>query len=204
MMDSTFMGTMAGMALRLKELGQGRLHVIHCGERSRELLCGIGARSNLRHSSQRRRPLRNARRWLKPAASHPKIRRTRNENRQAPCWKRTKRSARRRRRTLLASKTSSNTSSKTSSTRAQRSKPGFRLPCVFFFSGCSSPRSLGWLFTYQRQRWRIRQLERSNEEIQVEENLVFDFLHGLGRSFSRCHPAARSPSLDRGKLGPHP
>ena len=41
-MDSTFMGTMAGMALRLKELGQGRLHVIHCGERSRELLSGLG------------------------------------------------------------------------------------------------------------------------------------------------------------------
>ena len=35
MMDSTFMGTMAGMALRLKELGEGSLHVIHCGERSR-------------------------------------------------------------------------------------------------------------------------------------------------------------------------
>jgi anti-sigma B factor antagonist len=42
MMDSTFMGPMAGMALRLKELGQGRLHVIHCGERSRELLSGLG------------------------------------------------------------------------------------------------------------------------------------------------------------------
>ena len=42
MMDSTFMGTMAGMALRLKELGQGRLHVIRCGERSLELLSGLG------------------------------------------------------------------------------------------------------------------------------------------------------------------
>lgn len=42
MMDSTFMGTMAGMALRLKELGQGRLHVIHCGQRSRDLLSGLG------------------------------------------------------------------------------------------------------------------------------------------------------------------
>ena len=42
MMDSTFMGTMAGMALRLKELGQGRLHVVHCGQRSRELLSGLG------------------------------------------------------------------------------------------------------------------------------------------------------------------
>jgi anti-sigma B factor antagonist len=42
MMDSTFMGTMAGMALRLKELGEGHLHVIHCGTRSRELLSGLG------------------------------------------------------------------------------------------------------------------------------------------------------------------
>ncbi len=42
---------------------------------------------------------------------------------------------------------------------------------------------LGWLLTYQRQRWRIRALERSNEKIQVEENLVFDFLHGLGEAF---------------------
>jgi anti-sigma B factor antagonist len=36
------MGTMAGMALRLKELGQGRVHVIHCGARSRDLLSGLG------------------------------------------------------------------------------------------------------------------------------------------------------------------
>lgn len=41
-MDSTFMGTMAGVALRLKELGHGRLHVVHCGARSRELLSGLG------------------------------------------------------------------------------------------------------------------------------------------------------------------
>ena len=42
MMDSTFMGTMAGVALRLKELGCGHLHVVHCGERSRDLLSGLG------------------------------------------------------------------------------------------------------------------------------------------------------------------
>src|SRR5712691_5059151 len=42
---------------------------------------------------------------------------------------------------------------------------------------------LGWLLSFQRQRWRLRQLERSKEEIQVEENLVFDFLHGLGEAF---------------------
>lgn len=42
MMDSTFMGTLTGVALRLKDLGHGRLHVVHCGERSRELLTGLG------------------------------------------------------------------------------------------------------------------------------------------------------------------
>lgn len=42
MMDSTFMGTMAGMALRLKETGHGHLHVVHCNTRSRELLSGLG------------------------------------------------------------------------------------------------------------------------------------------------------------------
>lgn len=42
MMDSTFMGTMAGVALRLKELGQGELHVVHCGPRSYDLLSGLG------------------------------------------------------------------------------------------------------------------------------------------------------------------
>lgn len=42
MMDSTFMGTMAGLALRLKELGEGHLRVVHCGNRSRELLSGLG------------------------------------------------------------------------------------------------------------------------------------------------------------------
>ena len=42
MLDSTFMGTMAGVALRLKELGQGHLRVVHCGQRSLELLSGLG------------------------------------------------------------------------------------------------------------------------------------------------------------------
>jgi anti-sigma B factor antagonist len=42
MLDSTFMGTMAGVALRLKELGQGHLRVVHCGPRSHELLSGLG------------------------------------------------------------------------------------------------------------------------------------------------------------------
>jgi sigma-B regulation protein RsbU (phosphoserine phosphatase) len=41
-----------------------------------------------------------------------------------------------------------------------------------------------WVFTLLRQRRSIRRLERLQEEIQVEETLVFDFLHGLGEAFS--------------------
>jgi phosphoserine phosphatase RsbU/P len=41
-----------------------------------------------------------------------------------------------------------------------------------------------WLYILLRQRRSIRRLERSQEEIQVEETLVFDFLHGLGEAFS--------------------
>ena len=41
-MDSTFMGTMAKLALRLRELGRGQLHVIHCGSRNQQLLSGVG------------------------------------------------------------------------------------------------------------------------------------------------------------------
>src|SRR5947208_14874066 len=48
----------------------------------------------------------------------------------------------------------------------------------------------GWAFTWGRQRVRIRQLERSKEEIQIEETLVFDFLHGLGEAFTETIRAA--------------
>ena len=41
----------------------------------------------------------------------------------------------------------------------------------------------GWGVTAYCQTRRIRRLERSHEEIQVEETLVFDFLHGLGEAF---------------------
>src|SRR5438132_13457002 len=42
----------------------------------------------------------------------------------------------------------------------------------------------GWFITARAQARRIRLLERSKEEIQVEETLVFDFLHGLGEAFT--------------------
>ena len=41
-MDSTFMGTMAGMALRLRELGHGKVHVINTNERNGDLLRNLG------------------------------------------------------------------------------------------------------------------------------------------------------------------
>ena len=41
-MDSTFMGTLAGIALRLRDVGQGNLHVININERNLDLLQGLG------------------------------------------------------------------------------------------------------------------------------------------------------------------
>ena len=41
-MDSTFMGTMARLALRLRESGQGHLHIVHCGSHNQQLLSGLG------------------------------------------------------------------------------------------------------------------------------------------------------------------
>nr|MDQ3315504.1 hypothetical protein [Verrucomicrobiota bacterium] len=49
---------------------------------------------------------------------------------------------------------------------------------------------IGWVWTWRAQVQRIRQLERSKEEIQVEETLVFDFLHGLGEAFTETIRAA--------------
>jgi phosphoserine phosphatase RsbU/P len=42
---------------------------------------------------------------------------------------------------------------------------------------------VGWALTVAALTRRVRMLERSKEEIQVEETLVFDFLHGLGEAF---------------------
>jgi len=42
---------------------------------------------------------------------------------------------------------------------------------------------VGWILTAWSQARKIRRLEHSHEEIQVEETLVFDFLHGLGEAF---------------------
>ncbi len=42
LMDSTFMGTMAGIALRLRELGSGSLTVLRANERNTSLLENLG------------------------------------------------------------------------------------------------------------------------------------------------------------------
>lgn len=41
-MDSTFMGTLAGVALRLREIGQGGLRAINVNQRNSGLLCSLG------------------------------------------------------------------------------------------------------------------------------------------------------------------
>ena len=41
-MDSTFMGTLAMIALRLREIGQGNLHVVNLNERNHDLLSNLG------------------------------------------------------------------------------------------------------------------------------------------------------------------
>jgi anti-sigma B factor antagonist len=41
-MDSTFMGTLAGVALRLRELGQGGLRTINVNDRNAGLLSSLG------------------------------------------------------------------------------------------------------------------------------------------------------------------
>src|SRR5437763_9582158 len=55
-------------------------------------------------------------------------------------------------------------------------------PNIFFWLLIAS--LVAWGYTLLRQRRSIRRLERSTEEMQIEESLVFDFLHGLGEAFS--------------------
>lgn len=42
LMDSTFMGTLAGVALRLRELGQGSLRAVNVNARNTDLLSNLG------------------------------------------------------------------------------------------------------------------------------------------------------------------
>src|SRR5438093_11841053 len=53
----------------------------------------------------------------------------------------------------------------------------------FFLLGMLLACLASWFITARAQARRIRLLERSKEESQVEETLVFDFLHGLGEAF---------------------
>ena len=41
-MDSTFMGVLTGLALRLRQLGEGVLRVVNANERNRDSLTGLG------------------------------------------------------------------------------------------------------------------------------------------------------------------
>jgi len=48
LMDSTFMGTLAGIALKIKAEGFGELHVVNSNERNISLLCNLGLNHLLR------------------------------------------------------------------------------------------------------------------------------------------------------------
>jgi sigma-B regulation protein RsbU (phosphoserine phosphatase) len=61
---------------------------------------------------------------------------------------------------------------------------------LYYVVGLLAASLVGWGITWFLQGRRIKQLERSNEEIQVEETLVFDFLHGLGAAFTETIRAA--------------
>ena len=50
-MDSTFMGTLAGMALRLREFGDGHLWVVNRNLRNSELLEGLGLDALFAHDA---------------------------------------------------------------------------------------------------------------------------------------------------------
>ena len=107
MMDSTFMGTMAGLALRLKELGQGHLRVVHCGERSRQLLSGLGLDQLFQISSNGARA---------PECGALATKTLEKKSKPRKCWQLTKRCVKRRRKIFCGSKTFSTTSSKTFTT----------------------------------------------------------------------------------------
>ncbi|MBS0656622.1 MAG: STAS domain-containing protein [Verrucomicrobia bacterium] len=48
MMDSTFMGTLTGIALKLKNAGSGEIHVVNSNARNQELMSGLGLDQILR------------------------------------------------------------------------------------------------------------------------------------------------------------
>ena len=201
MMDSTFMGTMAGMALRLKELGQGRLHVIHCGERSRDLLSGLGLDQIF--DIQANGAAAPQCETLTKANGRSGASRADREARAGGDNARGARGA------LPGGAGKSH--SLQGRPRIPQARPPARepsevipasAPCVFFSSGCLSPRSSAGshLSTAALAHPPARALERGNPG-RGKSRLRFS--PRPRRSFSRCHPAARSASLDRRKFGPH-
>jgi len=98
-MDSTFMGTMAKVALRLKELGHGHFHIVHCGSRNQELLSGLGLDGILMLMAA---VALNVALSSKPLRSNGLTSEKRSRRRR--CWKRMNRFARLRRKMSFALK----------------------------------------------------------------------------------------------------
>src|SRR5260370_27667196 len=108
--------------------------------------------------------------------------RQKNRSKRKQCWRRTKLFARRLRKISFVLRTFRLFKTRPSSRDAfEVSWPFMTWPTLLF--GLFLASVAGWVFTAYTQTRRIRALERSHEEIQVEETLVFDFLHGLGEDF---------------------
>ena len=101
-MDSTFMGTMARLAFRLRELGHGHLHIVHCGSRNQQLLSGLGLDRIFDIDANGGSPPDCGPVEQTLVAQSPEERKRRKPSR---CWKRMRRFARPRRKMSFASKT---------------------------------------------------------------------------------------------------
>ncbi len=90
-MDSTFMGTLAMIALRLREIGQGNLHVVNLNERNHDLLTNLGLDQLFSMDAMRRQGQRPCGATMPFHPPRPRI----APPRRKPCSRPTKRSSKR-------------------------------------------------------------------------------------------------------------
>jgi len=176
-MDSTFMGTMAGIALRLREIGQGELRVTNLNERNRDLLANLGldqlftmedgasAPAVAAESSRRRAGADRRHRRRQGRAGQDDDRGARGLYRGEPGERRQVQGRPRVPQAGTASGAVRGHGGRRSLPAARRER------CAFF-------RRL------PRLQRRIEELDEARERVEQEETRVFDFLHGMGTTLS--------------------